>query len=188
MKAAARWVSIAGHPFAMIVLMVLGVALRFETPGEALRSLLLVALIAILPIGILMVRQVRRGSWGNVDASERTERPLLFAVAIGALAVLIGVADVFRPASFLGRGAVGVLAMLAVCAVAGRWIKVSLHMAFGALATTTLLSLRSPVGWVLLAAMPALAWSRLALERHGGAEVALGLAVGVAFGYGIIHL
>ena len=165
--------------------MVLGTALRFSTPREAFRTLLLVTLIALLPVAILMIRQVRKGSWTNVDASNRAERPLLFAVGIVALAVLIGAVVVFRPGSFLIRGAVGVLAMLAVCAVATKWVKVSLHMAFGALATTTLLSLGSPAGWVLLAVMPVLAWSRLALERHSPAEVAIGLLVGIAFGFAI---
>lgn len=184
----ARWVSIAGHPFVMSIVMVLGAALRFSTPREALRTVLLVGLIALAPVGVLMVRQVRKGSWTNVDASNRAERPLLFTVGIVALAVLLGAALVFRPGSFLIRGVLGVLMMLIVCAVATRWIKVSLHMAFCALATTSLLFLGSPVGWVLLAVVPALAWSRLALARHRPAEVALGLLVGVAFGYAITSL
>jgi membrane-associated phospholipid phosphatase len=169
----------------MTIVMVLGAALRFSTPREALQTVLLVTLIALLPIAVLMARQVRRGSWTNVDASNRAERPLLFAVGMAALAVLLGAALVFWPGSFLVRGVAGVLIMLAVCAIATRWIKVSLHMAFGALATTTLLSLRSPAGWVLLAVMSVLAWSRLALERHRPAEVAIGLLVGIACGYAI---
>jgi hypothetical protein len=188
MNVIARWISIACHPFAMTMVMVLAAALRFGAPGEAFPTLLLVALIALLPIGALMVRQVRRGSWTNVDASNRAERPLLFAVGIVALAVLLGVVLVLRPGSFLVRGAIGVLLMLGVCAAATRWVKVSLHMAFGALATTTLLFLGSPAGWVLLALMPALAWSRMALKRHRPGEVAVGLLVGVAFGYAIITL
>jgi uncharacterized membrane protein len=188
MNAVARWVSIVGHPFAMTIVMVFGTALHFSTPREALQTLLFVALIALVPVAVLMVRQVRSGSWTNVDASDRAERPLLFVVGIVALLVLIGAVLVFRPGSVLIRGAVGVLIMLAVCAVATRWVKVSLHMAFGALATTTLLSLGSPVGWVLLVVMPALAWSRLALKRHRPAEVALGLLVGIAFGYAISNL
>ncbi len=188
MNVVARWVSIAGHPFAMTVVMVLGAALHFGTPREALRTLLIVVLIALVPIAALMIRQVRQGAWANVDASNHAERPLLFAVGIVALAALLGSVLVFRPGSFLIRGASGVLIMLAVCAVATRWVKVSLHMAFGALATTTLLSLGSPVGWVLLAVMPALAWSRLALERHRPAEVAAGVLVGIAIGYGITSL
>jgi phosphatidylserine synthase len=188
MNVVARWVSIVGHPFVMTIVMVLGTVLHFNTPGEALRTVLLVTLIALLPVAALMVRQVRRGSWTNVDASNRAERPLLFAVGIGALAVLLGVLLVFRPGSFLLRGVVGVLIMLAVCAVATRWVKVSLHMAFGALATTTLLSIGSPAGWVLLAVMPGLAWSRLALKRHRPAEIAIGLLVGIVSGYAISNL
>ena len=61
-------------------------------------------------------------------------------------------------------------------------------MAFAALATTTLLFLGSPLGWVLLPLLPVLAWSRLTLKRHRPAEVALGLLVGVAVGYGISAL
>ena len=188
MNAVARWVSIVGHPFVMTMVMVLGTALHFGTPREAFRALLLVSLIALVPVAALMVRQVRKGSWTNVDASNRAERPLLFTVGIAALAMLLGAVLVFRPGSFLVRGTAGVLLMLAVCAVATRWVKVSLHMAFGALATTTLLYLGSPAGWALLAVMPALAWSRLALKRHGPAEVAIGLLVGTVFGYAISNL
>lgn len=183
MTVVARWVSILGHPFALSMVLVLAVALRLSPPREAIKTLLLVALIALVPVAALMVRQVRSGSWSNVDASNRAERPLLFAVGIAALAILLGAVFVFRPGSFLVRGGLGVLIMLAICAAATRWVKVSLHMAFGAFATTTLLLLGSPVGWVLLAVMPALAWSRLALKRHAPVEVALGLLVGTAMGY-----
>lgn len=188
MNVVARWVSILGHPFVMSLVMVLGVALHLSTPGEALRSLLLVAFVALLPLAALMVGQVQRGAWTNVDASNPAERPALFAVGLVSLAVLIGGVLVFRPGSFLIRGAVGVLIMLAVCAVATRWFKVSLHMAFGALATTTLLFLGSPLGLVLLAVMPALAWSRLALKRHRAGELAGGLLIGIAFRYAITNL
>jgi membrane-associated phospholipid phosphatase len=188
MNAVARWLSIVGHPFATSLVMVLGVALRLGTPREAFRALLIVTLVALVPVGALMVRQVRRGSWDNVDASNRAERPLLFTVGIVALAVLLGAVGMFRPESFLLRGAAGVLAMLAVCAVATRWIKVSLHMAFAALATTTLLFLGSPAAWALLALLPALAWSRLALKRHTPAEVVVGVLVGLAFGCAMVNL
>jgi hypothetical protein len=183
MNAVARWVSVIGHPFATTMIMVLGVVLRLSTPVEALRTLLLVVLIVVLPVSALMVRQVRSGSWTNADASNPTERPVLFAVGIISLAILLGALIVLRPGSFLIRGVVGVLLMLAVCAAATKWVKVSLHMTFGALATTTLLAVGSPAGWVLLVLMPILAWSRLALERHRSIDVVVGVLVGVAFGY-----
>jgi membrane-associated phospholipid phosphatase len=131
-------------------------------------------------VALLMVRQVRGGHWGHVDATDRRERPVLYAVGGGGVLVLLGYLAVSRPGSDLMRGAVGTLGMLVVCAVLTRWIKLSLHMAAAALAATTLLRLASPAGWVLAAVLPVLAWSRVSLGRHSWAEVALGLAVGAA--------
>jgi hypothetical protein len=75
MNEVARWVSIVGHPFVMAGVMVLGAALHFGSAQDALRTLLLATLIAVLPLALLMVRQVRRGAWRSVDASDRTEGP-----------------------------------------------------------------------------------------------------------------
>jgi len=171
----------------MAPLMVLGVALRIGLTGDAVRTALLVTGLALLPVAGLMFRQVRSGAWGNVDASDRRERPLLYSVGIGALAVLLVIQLTLRPGSFLVRGMLGVLLLLGLCAVLTRWIKVSLHLAFGGLAATALLFLGSPVGWAVAAFLPLLAWSRLSLGRHQPVEVAIGLLVGAAFGYGITH-
>jgi hypothetical protein len=188
MNAAARWISVLGHPFVTSLVLVTAVALRLSTPGDAIKSLLLVALIAIVPIILLIRRQVRAGAWTTVDASRRSERPILFLVGLLALAGLLVAAYAARSASFLTRGAIGVMAMLATCAIATKWIKLSLHMAFAALAATTLLLLRSPAGWALLCALPFLGWSRLALKRHSLLEVVLGSLAGVVFGYAIYRL
>ncbi len=80
------------------------------------------------------------------------------------------------------------LGMVAVSGLATRWIKVSLHTAFGVLAATALILTRSPVGYALLFALPVLVWSRLTLKRHSVAEVVLGGAIGAAAGAAIHYL
>ena len=40
-----------------------------------MRSVGLVMLFTIVPLAVLMWRQVRRGKWENADASNRAERP-----------------------------------------------------------------------------------------------------------------
>ncbi len=80
-----------------------------------------------------------------------------------------------RPQSFLIRGSVGTLVMLGVCAIATRWIKVSLHMALFTLTPVTLILIGSRIGWPLLAVVPA-------LGRHTAAEVALGPGIGALTG------
>jgi membrane-associated phospholipid phosphatase len=181
----ARFLSILGHPFVTVAVMVSVSTMQLSKPQEALRALVVVGLIAIVPVAALMAWQVRRGAWQNVDASNRRERPVLFGVSLAVLAVLVAFLMVRRPDSFYAHSAAGTLAMLVVCAIATRWVKVSLHLAFAALAGTSLALLGSPVGWLLLGGVPALAWSRLKLERHRPIELVLGLVIGVAAGFGI---
>lgn len=181
----ARFISIVGHPFVTATAMAAGSAVRLSGPGGAARGALVVALLALLPIAVVMLVQVRRGAWQNVDASNVRERPVLFAASAAGLVLLLAYSLAARPESFLVRGAIGTLAMVLACAAATRWLKVSLHVAFAALAATTLLLVGSPLGWLLAAAVPVLAWSRLKLARHRPAEVVVGLLAGVLAGIGI---
>jgi membrane-associated phospholipid phosphatase len=189
MIAVARWLSIVGHPLVTSVVLVSAVAFHLNgSRHDALRSVLLVAAISLLPVAVLIIWQVRRGTWTNVDASNREERPILFAVGIVSLLLLVIVLFFAQPTSFLLRGALGVAAMLTVAAIATRWVKVSLHTAFCALAATLLLLLHAPAGWVLVSLLPLVAWSRLVLHRHTAIEVAAGLALGLVFGITIFSL
>ena len=181
MKSAARWVSIFAHPFVMAGLMVAVVAMR-RPSGNAFGSVLLVAACVVVPIALLMFLQVRRGRWTNVDASRTSERPALFVVALAGLVAAMAWLLVHDPRSFLVRGMLVVAALLLVAALVTRRVKVSLHMAFAALAATTLCLLGSRVGFALAAVVPLVFWSRLALARHRVVELVAGLALGVAAG------
>ena len=57
---AARWVSIIAHAFVMAAVMVVAEAAHLGI--AATPALLLVAAVAVLPLAVFMVRQVRRGS------------------------------------------------------------------------------------------------------------------------------
>ncbi len=187
-RSLARWLSVIFHPFVTMGLMVGTAAAARETAGEVFQTVALVAACTFLPLLLLMVRQVRRGAWDNVDASNRAERPVLYlvgAVGIGALLILV---LILRAHSFMIRGVVATLAMVTVCAAATRWIKVSLHMAFATLAATTLALMRSPVGFGLLLVLPLLVWSRLELGRHSAHELAWGTVIGAAAGAAIHYV
>lgn len=185
MRRRARWLSIIAHPFVMVVVMV-GVSAATRQPAdEALRTVAVVVAFTVVPLLVLMIWQVRRGAWENVDASNRAERPMLYLVGGVALVALLAYVTLLRPQSFMVRGVIGTLGMLAVCTVATRWVKLSLHMAFGALAATALTLAGSAVGYVLVLMLPALAWARLALNRHSVFEVAAGTIIGAAVGAAI---
>jgi hypothetical protein len=99
-----------------------------------------------------------------------------------ALAVLLGYVMLRQPESFMMRGIIATLSMVSVCALATRWIKVSLHMAFATFTAATLVFAHSLAGYVLLLALPPLMWSRLVLQRHTISEIALGIAIGALAG------
>lgn len=183
----ARWVSILAHPFVMVALLVAVPAMR-RSSGGAARSVLLVVIAVVVPIGVLMFLQVRRGRWSNVDASKASERPLLFTVALAGLVAGLGWLFFTDPRSFLVRGMLVVAAFLLLAALLTRWVKLSLHVAFAALAATTLSLLGSPVGYGLAAVVPIVFWSRIALARHRVHELLVGLALGVLTGIALVRL
>lgn len=164
------------------------IAARVGTAGDVLRSVALVVAFGVVPLALLMRRQVRRGSWQNVDASNARERPVLFVVAILGLVLLLTYLLVVHPRSFLVRGIYGGVGMLVVCAIATRWVKVSLHLAYAALSATILVLAGSPVGWLPALGIPALMWSRWALGRHDAVELVLGLLIGIATAMAIHYL
>jgi hypothetical protein len=184
---AGRWVSILAHPFVMVALLVAVPAMR-QSSGNAVQSVLLVVVAVVLPIAVLMFRQVRRGRWSNVDASTASERPVLFAVALAGLVAALGWLLLNDPHSFLVRGMLVVASFLLVAAVLTRWVKLSLHVAFAALTATTLLLLGSAVGYALAAVVPVVFWSRLALGRHRVHELLVGLVLGVLTGIVLVWL
>jgi hypothetical protein len=167
----ARAISIIGHPFVTVAVMMLGAA--------STRAGLTFLLIALVPVAIVMIVQVRRGAWEHADASNRSERRGLYLIGLAALAVALVYLYLRDPRSPLTRGVAISLATMIVLAIVSRWVKVSLHLTFAALAALNLILLGEPRGWVVAALVPPLMWSRLHLRRHTPLEVWLGFVAGV---------
>jgi hypothetical protein len=165
----------------MVALLVAVPAAR-QSSGNAFKSVLLVVLAVVVPLVVLMVRQVRRGRWSNVDASKTSERPPLFMVALAGLVAALAWLLLNDPHSFLVRGMLVTAGFLLLAAVLTRWVKLSLHVAFAALTATTLVLLGSAVGYALIAVIPIVFWSRLALARHNVHELLVGLVLGFLTG------
>ena len=178
----ARWTSILLHPFAVFAALALIAAWRMDPASLPRTAIGMTVAVAIVWAFVLQRR--RSGRWGTVDASDRRERPILYAL------VLVVAAGYWwwlgGRASATGQGVVAVIAMLCVAGIANRWIKLSLHMASLAFASMAMLSLWPPAGIAALLALPLLGWSRLRMARHSLPEVsggsALGLLAGIALG------
>lgn len=187
MKPLARWVSILAHPFVMVTLLVAVPAMR-QSSGSTVQPLLLIAVAVVIPLALLMFRQVRSGRWSNVDASNPSERPALFMVALAGVGAALGWLLLTDPQLFLVRGMLVTAGFLLLSALLTRWVKLSLHVAFTALAATTLSLIGSTVGFALVAVIPLVFWSRIVLARHRIHELLVGLVLGVLTGIVLVRL
>lgn len=166
--------------------LLVAVAATRQSAASAVQSVLLVTLAVVVPVAALMLRQVRRGRWSNVDASNASERPILFVVSMAGLAAALVWLLRYDPQSFLVRGLVVVAGFMVIAAVLTRWIKLSLHVAFATLTATALSLIGSPAGFALILVVPIVAWSRLVLTRHSLHEVAAGSVLGLVTGCALV--
>jgi hypothetical protein len=187
MKQLAQWISILAHPFTMVILLVAVPAVR-RSPGDAVHSILLVVVAVLVPVALLMFRQVRGGRWSNADASDASERPVLFGVALAGLAMALGWVLLDDRQSFLAQGMLVFAAFLLLATALTRWVKLSLHVAFATLTATALSLLGSWVGYVLIGVVPLVFWSRIALARHRLPELLVGLVLGAITGVVLVRL
>lgn len=174
----ARWVSIVLHPFLVLGLLTVAALLRID-PQAATRVLPAFVLVVALVLG-LSLQRARSGAWNTVDASDRRNRPLLYAIVLVLLALYA--AWVRHSAPLLLPGVLALLGMCLVAAIANRWIKLSLHMACLAYAAVLAWALSMPLALAFAAGLPLLAASRLRLGRHVLAEVVVGTLLGAAAG------
>jgi len=127
--------------------------------------------------------QVRRGRWSHVDASGRSERRSLNRFLLAALLVSTVLAFWLDLSTELTLGLALSAAMVAIALLTSRWCKLSLHMAFVVFAA--LLLLVNAPWWVGLAGLcfaAAVAWSRLALQRHVPRDLIAGALTGAVAG------
>jgi hypothetical protein len=185
LQLAARGLSLAAHPLPLMGLLVCALAAPRLASPRAVAMLLLATLGVGAVLAAFMHRQVRRGAWEHVDASRPEERPVLFRFALGLLGAGLAAALLLTQATWLARGLAGALVLIACAYGLLRWTKVSLHLAFAGYTVAVLFALGQPLALLLLPLLPALAWSRVRLQRHRASETMLGAALGLAVGLGV---
>ncbi|MET0809213.1 MAG: hypothetical protein ABWX93_10700 [Pseudoxanthomonas sp.] len=180
--ALARVVSISGHPMVALPLAAVVLTLARGQYGIALWMAL-----GFTAFGAMVMAysgwQVRRGRWSHVDASDKNERRSLNRFLLIALLVSTALAFMLDLSGELTLGLSLSAAMVATAVLTSRWCKLSLHMAFVVFAA--LLLLFNAPWWAGLAGLcfgGAVAWSRLALQRHVPRDLIAGAVTGALAG------
>jgi hypothetical protein len=169
----ARVLSIAGHPFVLAPL----------TVAAGTRSLRWAAVLAagtFLPLLVILLRNVRRGTWSDVDVSRHDQRSGLYYAAAPLLLVSAVLLYFLDASPGLLRALAAVAVMLGVGLLANRFLKVSMHMMTAAFCCVLLARLYPASVFAAVPFVFAIAWSRWKLERHTIAEIVFGTALGAA--------
>ncbi len=168
------------HPVALPLLTL--VVIMYEVTGQFSEGLALAAialLLTVAPVAGLVVFQVARGHWTDLDVSVREQRYKLYPIGMACAVLMIAVfALVGAPAPAMVTGIALALANM-VDGVINFAYKVSAH-ATAAATCAALLWLYAPTwGLPVTIAAALVGWSRVELGRHTTGQVILGWAVGV---------
>jgi membrane-associated phospholipid phosphatase len=145
---------------------------------SALRWAIVYLVLSLLVPVIFLLNLMRIGKVSDLDVQIRRERvlPMRFTLACALLATaLLLVAR--APAGIVVVG-VAMWIMMAINYVVTLWWKISLHTAFAAAGTTSLLALTG-LALPLLLGVPIMAWSRVRLGRHTLAQTIAGGLLGI---------
>lgn len=177
----ARLVSYIIHPvaFPIVTLALLLYSATASLPQTG-RWLLLALALTSLPITALVVFQVARGSWTDLDVSVRRQRYLLYPFGLICLTSL-AVVYIWLKAPLVAVAATisSVVANLVDAAINFRY-KVSAHATSAAACAALLVHVIPTVGVLAAGAALLVGWSRVTLGRHTLGQVILGMGVGVA--------
>ncbi len=181
LDALARVISRILHPF-----VIPGPTLWYatwQTTGDPFRAVLwTLAFLALVigPTALLIFYRHRRGIYGDLDVSNRLQRPAVYffsgVLLIGALVAFawIGAPRILL-ASFVAAGValVGVL-------VATFRTKVSVHAGVSAGCSAVLFFVSPPVGLAAALATVIVSWARVRLQAHTVTQVLLGWIIALA--------
>ncbi len=170
--------SIVGHPFILTPLLVL-LPLWQRSHAYAVHLTSVVVAVVLIPLGLLIWQRRASGRWETVDASTRSDRPILYFSVFVVMLLLMGYSRfVAHPPMGIQR-IVAITLMFGVAALLNRWIKLSLHLAFACFSGLVLASVHLGYGLPILLLVPLLAWSRLVLLRHTIPEIIGGSLLGL---------
>ena len=172
-----------------VIVVALPLAVAWSATGHSVPAtlgwgLLVAVFYSVLPM-VFLIRGARRGRWEGHWVRNRAHRtvPLLVCLAsalVGMVVMLLGSA----PAAVVAL-AWAMITTLVACLVVNRWWKVSVHAAVAGGAVAMAAFTYGPWLLVLVPLVALVCWSRVVVEYHTVAQVAVGAVLGPVVGGGV---
>jgi membrane-associated phospholipid phosphatase len=176
----AWWITQIGSPpvLGLAGILLVGAALGF---GQHWPLLLMYASLALLlPFGFVLWL-LRQGKVSDYNLTKREERfwPMVVSMA-SALVGWVLLSQLQAPALLLALAATNLAQSVVYFFITLRW-KVSIHSAVAAGLAVLGSAVAGGTVWLLVLAVPLIAWSRVVLRRHTLAQTVVGAAIGSLF-------
>lgn len=181
----ARAVSTVAHPVVLpLATLAVLTYLAHRSPLDAVSLVLVALVVGIVPIGLLVLVQVARGRWSDMDVSVRRQRYVLYPLGIACmLAAVFAFVELGAPIVAV-RAAAGLVAANVVNGLINFGYKVSAHATTAALCAAVLwvAAPTTVIPVVVTVAALLVGWSRVVLGRHTRGQVVMGWLVGAVCG------
>lgn len=178
----AQLISVAGHP---LLTLPVGASALLVCYGPTDRAIGLLALLVgglFIPLAIVMYRNQAKGIYTNFDVSDQAQRQRWYWLALGLLtgvSVLVFMTNQPYPVRI---SLVCATLLLGTSLLLNPLIKSSLHVSLNTYLACLLYLFDSQAGWILLAFVPLIGWSRYELDRHTLPELVVGGVLGLSAG------
>ena len=174
-KRAARLISNIFNPF--LISLVVIILHSFTSASSVLASIkwLLISIsLSILPVFVIVVYLVRNHKIEGIFIRARKQRDRIYLLASVCTAVNCSVLYCLGAPRVLVASFVAGLSAIVIFMCVNLWWKISVHTAFVTASITVLIILYGALGLLSAVLLPLMAWSRIELERHSPAQVAVG--------------
>ncbi len=181
-KGFASFISNFGNPFTLLFLLTIYSCFQYLPEERAIKIILIILFLALVPTGLFIVFNVKRGVYSNYDVSNQKQRPSLYIFSlIIILLMVIGLVYNREPIFIIG-GSVAAFVLLLSSFLVNMRIKCSLHTSFAIFIAISFLRINIYWSLGLFAFSILLGWSRLVLHRHTLREVYIGALLGTSVG------
>jgi len=177
------------NPFLVsLVIVVLLAAESTSRAFDALKWSLISLAFSILPVFVVIVYLVRHEKLEGISISVRRQRDKIYLLA-GACAVVgcVVLSYLGAPPVMVASFVAGLSALIIFMCI-NLWWKISVHTAFISAFIIVLIVLYGLVGAVTAVLLPLIAWSRVELEHHSPAQVAVGALLAAVIVVVVFHL
>ena len=188
-KRAARLVSIVLSPFLISIVVVILISCKFSASSfDAFKWSAIALTLSILPVFLIIVYLVRKKKLLNIFIDVRRQRHKIYLLAGVCSAVSCVVLYYLgAPLMLVAVFVAGLISVVVFMSINLRW-KISVHTAFAAGTVTMVILLYGAAGAIAAVLLPIIGWSRIELEHHSPAQVAMGALISALIVVAVFNL